>query len=288
MHKFLYLPNSGRTGFFMDTRAEYKNLKKAERHQQILLELRLAPHVRISDLAETFSVTTETVRRDIADLATRGLLQKSHGGASPRTPGTHRVLDERQREHVNERRQLAQVALATVDDGQSIMIDAGATTMEFARALAISGKTVTAITNSLQVAMILGTAENIKVIMTPGQYLNDEAALVGTETCGFLRRYHVDACYLGASGLDVSGISETIESFAAVKHTMLDQSRARRFLIDSSKFGKRHLALVADIGDVELLISDAAPRDDLAAILQRKSVTVLTNHELRQSRTEVP
>ncbi|MFT6537762.1 MAG: DeoR/GlpR family transcriptional regulator of sugar metabolism, partial [Loktanella salsilacus] len=175
----------------MDTRAEYKNLTKAERHQQILLELRLAPHVRISDLAETFSVTTETVRRDIADLATRGLLQKSHGGASPRAPGTHRVLDERQREHVSERRQLAQVAVTTVDNGQSIMIDAGATTMEFARALALSGKTVTAITNSLQVAMILGTAPDINVIMTPGQYLNDEAALVGTETCQFLRQYHV-------------------------------------------------------------------------------------------------
>ena len=272
----------------MDTRAEYKNLTKAERHQQILLELRLAPHVRISDLAETFSVTTETVRRDIADLATRGLLEKSHGGASPRAPGTHRVLDERQREHVSERRQLAQVAVTTVDNGQSIMIDAGATTMEFARALALSGKTVTAITNSLQVAMILGTAPDINVIMTPGQYLNDEAALVGTETCQFLRQYHVDACYLGASGLDVSGVSETIQSFSAVKQTMLEQSSARRFLIDSSKFGTRHLALVAGIGDVGILISDTMPTDDLAATLQNKRVTVLTNRVLGRSKTEAP
>ena len=113
--------------------------------------------------------------------------------------------------------------------------------------------------------------------MTPGQYLNDEAALVGTETCQFLRQYYVDTCYLGASGLDVSGVSETIQSFAAVKQTMLDQSSACRFLIDSSKFGTRHLALVAGIGDIRILISDALPTGDLAATLQSKRVTALTN-----------
>ncbi|MEO9779783.1 MAG: DeoR/GlpR family DNA-binding transcription regulator [Sedimentitalea sp.] len=259
----------------MNTGSDRQNLKKPERHAQILLELRLAPHVRISDLAKTFGVTTETVRRDIAELSAQGHLQKSHGGASPRAPGTHRVLNERQRERVDERQKLAQLAVGLVDDGQSLMVDAGATTMEFARALAISGKTSTVITNSLQVAMILGTSAVIRVLMTPGDYLNEEAALTGTETCAFLRRYHVDACFVGASALDQSGVSESVAGFAEVKRTMIERCRAPNFLIDGSKFGKRHLAMVAEVGEIGTLITDTRPKGGLADALQTHCVEAL-------------
>ena len=59
---------------------EPKRLKKAERRQQILLELRLKPHVRVSELAAQFGVTTETVRRDMEELSEAGLLARAHGG----------------------------------------------------------------------------------------------------------------------------------------------------------------------------------------------------------------
>lgn len=259
----------------MRSEPDQRNLKKQERHTQILLELRLAPHVRISELAATFGVTTETVRRDIADLNAQGLLRKSHGGASPRAPGARRILDERQHERLDERKQLARAAAGLVQDGQSLMIDAGSTTMEFARAVALSARQVTVVTNSLQVAMILGTSASARVIMTPGRYLNDEAALTGTETCAFLRGYHVDACYLGASALNDAGVSETIDGFAAVKRTMLDQSSARHFLIDADKHDKRHLTTVTDIGGIGTLITDAQPTGPLAAALKAQGVAVV-------------
>lgn len=263
----------------MNSGSNTRTLKKPERHTQILLELRLAPHVRISDLARTFGVTTETVRRDIADLSARGLLQKSHGGASPRAPGTHRVLNERQRERVDERRQLAGLAVRLVNDGQSLMIDAGATTMEFARAVAISGKTLTVFTNSLQVAMILGTSSAVRIIMTPGDYLNEEAALTGIETCAFLRRYHVDACFLGASALDQSGVSESVVGFAEVKRTMIEQCNSPYFLIDGSKFGKRHLVKVAEMDEIGSLITDTRPAGSLADVLKNHCVETLLPDE---------
>ncbi len=248
----------------MDTGTERRNLRKAERHAQILLELRLAPHVRVSDLAASFDVTTETVRRDIAELSAQGLLQKSYGGASPRAPGAQSVLDERQREHVDERRQI------------TLMIDAGATMMEFARALTLSGVAATVLTNSLQVAMILGASDRVRVIMTPGDYMNAEAALTGTATCDFLRGFNVDACFLGASALDETGVSEAIAGFAEVKRAMLDQSRAAHFLIDASKFGKRHLTQVTPLKHLGQLITDAAPKDGLALALRQHRTPVIT------------
>lgn len=260
----------------MDTGTERRNLRKAERHAQILLELRLAPHVRVSDLAASFDVTTETVRRDIAELSAQGLLQKSYGGASPRAPGAQSVLDERQREHVDERRQMAQLAAKRVTDGQTLMIDAGATMMEFARALTLSRVTATVLTNSLQVAMILGASDRVRVVMTPGDYMNAEAALTGTATCDFLRGFNVDACFLGASALDETGVSEAIAGFAEVKRAMLDQSRAAHFLIDASKFGKRHLTQVTPLEHLGHLITDAAPKDPLALALRQHRTPVIT------------
>lgn len=252
-----------------------RNLRKPERHEQILMELRLAPHVRVSDLAARFGVTTETVRRDIEYLSKEGLLQKSHGGASAQAPGAHRVLDERRHERLSERGQLARRAAALVSDGQSLMIDAGSTTMEFARAITLARTRVTAITNSLQVAMILGTSSAAKVIMTPGNYLHEEAALTGTDTCDFLRRYNVDSCFLGASALGEDGPSEAVEGFAAVKCAMMEQSGAHHFLIDSSKFGRVHLNRVADLSNMGILVTDAAPTGRLARALDAQGIKTI-------------
>lgn len=258
----------------MNDGTDQRTSGKQDRHRQILLELRLVPHVRISDLAARFGVTTETVRRDIEHLNKEGLLQKSHGGASPCAAGMHRVLDQRRHERIGERGRLAQKAATLIQEGQSLMIDAGSTTMEFARAVALAGTPVTVITNSLQVAMILGTSKAARVIMTPGRYLHEEAALVGPETCKSLRNYNVDACYLGASALGETGVSEAVDGFADVKRTMMEQSAARHFLIDASKFGLQHLTRVAKISEMGVLFTDARPEGRLAAALGEHGIDI--------------
>ncbi|WP_353936201.1 DeoR family transcriptional regulator [uncultured Salipiger sp.] len=91
----------------MEQAGAQHRLKKHERHEQILLQLKLRPHVRVAELATRFGVTTETVRRDMGDLERRGLLERAHGGASATHPGAHRDLDERRQERVVERERLA-------------------------------------------------------------------------------------------------------------------------------------------------------------------------------------
>lgn len=250
-------------------------LRKKKRHEQILMELRLASHVRVSDLAARFGVTTETVRRDIEDLNRAGLLEKSYGGASARSPGAHRGLDERRRERIGERESLARRAVAMVRDGQSLMVDAGATTMEFARALALAGTQVTVITNSLQVAMILGTSRSARVVLTPGDYLNAEAALVGPDTCEYLHRFNVDRCFVGASGLSDVGVTEAVQGFAEVKRAMMERSLAPTFLIDSSKFGQVYLSQVATVSEIGTLVTDAIPTDRLMKTLESQGVEIV-------------
>nr|WP_277347865.1 DeoR/GlpR family DNA-binding transcription regulator [Salipiger mangrovisoli] len=250
-------------------------MKKRERHDQILLHLKLRPHVRVTELATLFGVTTETVRRDMDDLEQRGLLERAHGGASATHPGAHRDLDERRQERVAEREHLGRLAAALVQDGDTIMIDAGSTTMVFARLLAFAETRVTAITNSLQIGMILGQSARARVILAPGSYLPQEAAVVGVETCDYLARYHVDACFLGAAGLSEAGVTEAVEGFSAVKRAMMRQSGACRFLIDASKFGLTRLNHVARLHEVGTLVSDRAPEGALAQDLRDGGVEII-------------
>ena len=251
-----------------------RRLSKTERRDVILLELRLKPHVRIAELASQFGVTAETIRRDIEDLSRAGRVSRAYGGASALHPGSHRELDARRREHVAERERIGRAAAELVREGESLMIDAGSTTIQLARFLAFSEVKVTVVTNCLQVAMILGQVRSAQVILCPGDFLPEEGAVVGPETVAFLDRHNVDRCFLGAAGLCERGVTEAVAGFDAVKKAMLRRSASRHFVIDASKFGRTHLNLVADMSEVGELVTDRQAEGALAARLREAGTVV--------------
>lgn len=254
-------------------RKDSGKLKKSERRRQILLELKLRPHVRISALADRFNVSTETLRRDLDALAHDKLIDRAHGGASAPSRGHYPNLDERAFARVAERERIAGLAAASVQDGETVMIDSGSTTIELAKALAYRGTTCTVITNSLPVAMTLGHGV-VHVMLCPGEYQAPESAVIGTETLEFLRGFRVDRCMIGASGLSEEGISETVHGFAAVKREMLRRATKRQLLIDSQKFGLAGLARVADMEDLHTLFTDARPKGSLLGALEAALVDI--------------
>ncbi|WP_323770666.1 DeoR/GlpR family DNA-binding transcription regulator [Antarctobacter sp.] len=249
-------------------------IKKSERRRQILLELKLRPHVRISELADRFQVSTETVRRDFDTLADDGLISRAHGGASAPSQGHYPGLDERTNALIEERARIGMKAAKLVQSGQTVMIDSGSTTIQMARSLAYLGTPCTVITNSIPVAMTLGHGAP-EVLLCPGEYLPAESALVGAETLEFLRRFHVDHCMIGASGLSEEGPSETVRGFASVKRMMLRQGARRHLLIDGQKFGRKGLALVGSLDELDTVVTDRKPKGDLLTALDGADVTIL-------------
>lgn len=249
-------------------------LKKSDRRRQILLELKLRPHVRISELARRFNVSTETVRRDFDALSGDGLIARAHGGASAPAQGHYPSLDERTSARIEERERIGFEAAALVQDGETVMIDSGSTTIQLARALAFRGTQCTVITNSIPVAMTIGHGVP-EVLLCPGEYLATESAVIGTETLEFLARFNVDRCMIGASGLSSEGPSETVRGFAAVKRMMLSRAARRHLLIDSRKFGQKGLAHVGEMADLNSIVVDARPQGDLLASLNAAEVKVI-------------
>ncbi|MGY3670853.1 DeoR/GlpR family DNA-binding transcription regulator (plasmid) [Marinovum sp. KMM 9989] len=249
-------------------------LKKSDRRRQILLELKLRPHVRISDLARQFNVSTETVRRDFGVLSEDGLISRAHGGASAPVQGQYPSLDERTAARSEERARIGRKAAELIQEGETVMIDSGSTTIQLARALAVRGTRCTVITNSIPVAMTIGHGAP-DVVLCPGEYLPAESAVIGTETLEFLSRFNVDRCMIGASGLSEEGPSETVRGFAAVKRMMLHRAANRHLLIDARKFGHKGLARVGDMADLESVIVDKRPLGELMTALEGAGVEIL-------------
>lgn len=245
--------------------------RKTERRRQILLELKLRPHVRISDLAERFNVSTETVRRDFDALSDEGLIARAHGGASAPAQGHYPSLNERESARIDERERIGRRAAELVGEGETVMIDSGSTTIQMARALAYLGTPCTVITNSIPVAMTLGHGTP-QVLLCPGEYLAAESAVVGTETLEFLSRFNVDRCMIGSSGFSEEGPSESVRGFAAVKRVMLHRATHRHLLIDAEKFGRKGLAHVGDLSDLSSIVVDTRPTGSLSSALEAASV----------------
>lgn len=248
-------------------------LRKSERREQILMELRLHPHVRVGDLAKQFGVSTETVRRDFEALSRKGLVTRAPGGASAPPPGMP-PLDERSLARAKERERIGRLAAALVQPGDTLMIDSGSTTLQLARFLAFAGTECTTITNSLHVAMILGQNAAARVILCPGSYLPAETAVVGEATVEFLRGYRVQRCFIGASALLPEGPLENVEGYVAVKRAMLAQAKHRHLLIDSDKFGASGFARLGPLSTLDSIVTDRAPGGSLSEALAEAGVEV--------------
>lgn len=242
-------------------------LKKRDRQERIIGELRADPFMRISTLAERFGVTTETIRRDVDELSEQGLVSRTYGGAALHPMGVEPGLNERHQQHVEERQRIASHAVALVERGEVLMVDAGSTTLLFARRLAAESRGNTVITNSVQLALSLAANPAIRVVMCPGDFDLEENAVAGPETVAFLQRFRADKAIIGASGLTAEGPSEVRSPFAWVKRTMLGRARRRLLLADSSKFDQPMLEVVCPLDTLTDIVVDQPPAGELRRVL---------------------
>ncbi len=255
-------------------------LRKEERYEHIISELRASPTVRISELAQTFGVSAETVRRDIDELSRRGLVIRTYGGATTHALAREPAVNERYRLLVEERARIGARAAQLVEPGDVLMIDSGSTTTHFAQRLAATAKDLTVLTNCLGVALALGHTPDIRVVLCPGDYDVQEGGSFGSETCAFLRRYNAAKAFIGASGLSSEGPVEANSAATWVKRSMIERSDRSLLLVDQTKFCVRSLELVCPLGDLNDIVADSAPgpvlRDALTAARVRLHLAVLS------------
>jgi DNA-binding Lrp family transcriptional regulator len=153
---------------------EVVKLSKKDRQDRILTELRVSTTIRISDLAAELGVSYETIRRDLEEMGQSGLINRTYGGAVVRPFGFEPAWNERFNAMTEEREKIAATAAGLIEPREVLMIDAGSTTLHFARRLAAEAKNLTIVTNCFAVAMAFSTNPTITVLSCPGQYDSHE------------------------------------------------------------------------------------------------------------------
>lgn len=249
-----------------------------ERRRAILELVNREGRAMISDLSKRFGVSAVTVRGDVDSLCERDLLLRSHGGAirSGRVVVDSPLSVKATRRH-NEKVSIGKRAASLVEPRQTVLLDSGTTALEVARSLIqASPRGVTVVTNSMAVASELTTAPEINVIMIGGLLRHISQSFVGPQAQTMLAELHVDRLFLGVDGLDPEAGAFTPDILEAqLNAAMIGVSKYTTVVADSSKIGRRSLALIAPIERIQQLVTDSSIRPEDRAALEGNGVEVI-------------
>ena len=247
---------------------------KTDRQSRIIAELRAKPSLRVNQLAASLSVSTETVRRDLADLDSAGLISRTYGGA------TNALLQEpgvavRETLMIPERKLIARAAIHSIGANDILMIGGGATTLHFARLLAAEFNHLTVITHAFAIAAALATNSTHKVLMLPGQYDGREGLIHGPDTIDALQRFHASKAILGASGLTVEGPNDAGVGPGLIYRAMMRRAGQTFILADHKKFDVPSLTVYGAWSPLTTLITDRPPAGPLLQSLNDARAPVI-------------
>jgi len=247
-----------------------------ERQQEILRLARAEGRVDVAALADAFSVTAETIRRDLTTLERAGVLRRVHGGAIPMERiGFEPALAARDSVLIEEKERIAKVALAELPEEGAVILDAGTTTARLAQALPVD-RELTVVVNSPVIATMLGTRPNLTVLQLGGRVRGRTLATVDDWALRPLAEIYVDVAFIGTNGCSVErGLTTPDPAEATVKRAMINAARRVVLLADHTKIGNDYLARFGALSDVDLLITDAGLDDDLVTDVEAAGLRVI-------------
>ncbi len=240
-----------------------------ERQGEIARQARAAGRVDVAELATVFDVSLETIRRDLTALERTGVVRRVHGGAIPAERLRHEAaLAVRSSERLEQKRRIAQSAVAELDGAQTVLLDAGSTTAQLADLLPL-GRELVIVTNALPIAMVLAARTDLTVHLLGGRVRPRTLASVDHMALAGLAELSVDVAFLGANGVSVDrGLTTADPAEAAVKRAMVAAARRVVVLADSSKIGDDQFARFARLDDIETLVMDTGVDPRVAAALE--------------------
>lgn len=231
-----------------------------ERQQSILATARDHGRVEVGALAETLGVTVETVRRDLTALERLGVLRRVHGGALPvERLSLEPTLESRQSHYTDRKRRIGERAAAEVQDGFTVLLDSGTTTLAVADALP-GDLQLTVVTNSVNIAARLAERPKTELLVLGGRLRQRTGAAVGAWLQAALADVWVDVAFLGTNGFTLQhGLTTPDQAEAGAKRAMAASARRLVCVSDSSKAGQVHLHRFAETSQIAMLVTD----DDL-------------------------
>jgi DeoR family transcriptional regulator, glycerol-3-phosphate regulon repressor len=247
----------------------------ASRQQQIIAIARSQGRVSVEDLAARFTVTPQTIRKDLNDLCDRRLLSRIHGGAVISSGVENVAYEARRLIAQSEKQAIGAAAARLIPDNASLFINVGTTTEEVARAL-VDHEGLLVITNNLNVAMELYRHPRIDVIMAGGPVRRADGAIVGAAAVEFVRQFKVDYAVIGTSALDEDGALLDFDvREVRVARAIIENARQVVLVADRFKVGRSAPVRIGHLSEVDIFVTDVLPTPELRDLCRREQVRLV-------------
>lgn len=249
---------------------------KRKRQEEIIRMIAEKRMVKAGELVERFGVSMETIRRDLESLEEKGVLTRTHGGAMAKTRhGLEPEYTFRETENYEQKIAIGREAAKLVEDGDTLIIDQGTTTLEFVRFLQ-AHKNLTVLTNAIPIAAELVKNPNIKVILIGGNLRAGELAASGYLAEEIVDQFYVDKVFQGVDGMTLDfGIGGYQIEESNLRRHFVKRSQKVIALADHSKIGVKALNTICSLDELDILITDKDADKKVIAELRRKGVKVI-------------
>lgn len=268
-------------GTHLASDADLPARRPGARQARILDLLARAGFLSVGDIAAATGISTITVRRDLVELAGRGALQRTHGGAMALRNGEAEVFDAfepafdaRRRRNSAGKAAIARAAADLVKPGFTIALDVGTSALELARHLGQVGE-IKIVTNNLRAASLLASSPHA-VYLPGGRVRGKELSVYGSVTAEQIRAYWFDIAFIGVSGVTEGGLFDYSPEDTEIKRLYMERARQVVALCDVQKFGHLSMVKVAELSQMHVLVADAPPPEALAVALGKAKVRVIT------------
>lgn len=236
------------------------------RQSEILELARSEGRVVVEDLAQRFDVALQTIRRDLAELADAGYVDRIHGGAVAKRGVANLGYAQRRRMNEAAKAAIARACAAAIPDNSSIILNLGTTTEAVAREL-LGHRNITVVTNNMNVANTLLANPGCDIMVAGGALRRSDGGLVGDLTSEFFQRFKVDYAVIGASALDPDGdLLDFDLAEVRVSRAIIGQARRTFLVCDASKLGRSAPVLLGSLAELDALFTDRPLAPPLARL----------------------
>lgn len=232
--------------------------------------------VLVSDLSQKFSVTEETIRRDLEKLEAENFATRTYGGAV--LNGEEIVSNipfyKRAERNFEQKQNIAIKTIQLLKNKSTISADSSSTVMETLKLLK-DRNDLTIVTNSTEALREL-MLSSVNIMSTGGMFNKQSLSLQGTLAEQSIANYNVDTALISCKGLDIAtGITDSNENEAKLKKRMILQSNEVILLADSSKFDKKAFVHLTDLTNITTLVTDLEPSKDWINFFDKNHIQLI-------------
>jgi DeoR/GlpR family transcriptional regulator of sugar metabolism len=230
---------------------------RKERLQRIVKEINVHNTVTSTELSEKLSVSEDTIRRDLQELAQKGAIVKVHGGAMSKT--FQDPFDETTKVYgLAAKQKIADKAIRLFKNDMTILVEGGTTIREIARKIPPTLR-ATFFTTSPQTAIALSQHENLRVQCLGGLLTRNGNLFTGAATVNELAGIRVDLCIIGANGLTKEGLTDSDWEVAQIIKAMIRSAKNTAVVTIAEKLGTTKKIKICDLDFIHYLITELPP-----------------------------